>query len=234
MIENIIPKAYQLMKTKMQDSAHDKEHIHRVLNLALYIAQKEETHTDTLHIDRPLLTVACLLHDIGRGAEYQNPNVCHAKEGSCMAYEFLQSCGVSEKESAHVAQCIASHRYKNSIQPNSIEAKILSDADNLDVMGAIGLARTLYYEGYKGIPLYHTNEDGKLDEFSKFDSFFYEYHHKLRNLDRKLYTKTAQKIGSKRQKIQKEYYYSLLEEIQGTNRGLLYTPALAQRLSFLI
>ena len=67
----------------MQDSAHDKEHIYRVLYVALDIAEQER------HVDYDLLIAACLLHDIGRQEKFENPSLCHAVAGAEKARTFL-------------------------------------------------------------------------------------------------------------------------------------------------
>lgn len=72
------------MLSCMEDSAHDKEHIYRVLYAALEIA-KEETN-----VDYDVLITACLLHDIGRKEQYDDPSVCHAQAGGEKAFSFLQ------------------------------------------------------------------------------------------------------------------------------------------------
>ena len=74
-------EAYML--TCMRDSAHDKEHIYRVLNVALEIAEGE---TD---VNYDVLIAACLLHDIARQEQYENPKIDHAVFGAQKAYEFL-------------------------------------------------------------------------------------------------------------------------------------------------
>ena len=84
-------KTYSLienyMASCMEDSAHDKEHIYRVLYNALDIAETES------RVDQDILITACLLHDIGRGEQFRNPNVCHALAGGDMAYKFLTENG---------------------------------------------------------------------------------------------------------------------------------------------
>ena len=75
----------------MQDSAHDKEHIYRVLYVALDIAEQER------HVDYDLLIAACLLHDIGRQEQFENPSLCHAVAGAEKARKFLLEKGFPEK-----------------------------------------------------------------------------------------------------------------------------------------
>ena len=86
-------KNYQLlehcMHRCMSDSAHDKEHVYRVLYNALQIAREEEG------VNYDVLIAACLLHDIGRKAQFADPSVCHAQAGAQMAWAFLRENGFS-------------------------------------------------------------------------------------------------------------------------------------------
>ena len=119
------------------DSAHDAEHIYRVLYNALEIAKGEEG------VDHDVLIAACLLHDIGRKEQLEDPTKCHAMVGSEKAWAFLCANGFSEEFAAQVRHCIQVHRFRKSLPPQTVEAKILFDADKLDVTGALGIARTL-------------------------------------------------------------------------------------------
>ena len=127
------------MLDKMKDSAHDRYHIDRVLHFALDIAGTEKG------VDMDVLLAACLLHDIGREKQAENPALCHAQIGGEMAYQYLTQTGWSMGKAGHVKSCIASHRYRGDNAQESLEAKILFDADKLDVTGAIGVARTLIW-----------------------------------------------------------------------------------------
>ena len=84
-------KTYSLLENYMlscmEDSAHDKEHIYRVLYNALEIAKTES------NVDYDVLIASCLLHDIGRKEQFENPSLCHAMVGSEKAYHFLLEHG---------------------------------------------------------------------------------------------------------------------------------------------
>jgi len=95
------------MLEKMQDSAHDKHHIYRVLNAALDIAH----YTDE-EVDIDILIAACLLHDIGREEQSADLELCHAAIGAEMAYVFLLSRGWNEHKALHVKECVSTHRYR--------------------------------------------------------------------------------------------------------------------------
>lgn len=154
----------------MKDSAHDKDHVYRVLHNAMTIACTETV------AEMDVLIAASLLHDIARAEQMADPAICHAQAGAEKAYVFLMSIGWNEERAEHVRQCIRTHRFRKGQPPQSIEAKILYDADKLDVTGAIGLARTLCYNGAMGEPIYTTSVDGVILDGSgdEPDSFCHE------------------------------------------------------------
>ena len=181
----------EYMHSFANDSAHDESHIFRVLNHALNIAQNYKVNTD-------ILVAACLLHDIGRPAQFADPSLCHAKIGSEMAYAFLRKLGWSEKDCDHIRHCIVTHRFTDSAQPETIEAKILFDADKLDVIGALGIARTLQYEGKMNASL---------------NEFFNEYNRKLINLYDMFYTNEAKQIASSGKDLLQSFYHQLKNQL---------------------
>jgi len=200
------------MLSCMEDSAHDKEHIYRVLYHAMTIAKTEE------NVNYDVLIAACLLHDIGRREQYENPELCHAMVGGEKAYRYLKEIGFDESFALHVQQCIQSHRYRKNNLPQSLEAKILFDADKLDAVGAMGIARTLLYQGIVGDPLYTCLPDGKICHGAGTDlpSFFREYKYKLEKLYDRFYTKKAAEIANQRRSAAIFFYNSLLDEVQST------------------
>jgi len=198
------------MQRRMQDSSHDMHHVYRVLNLALDIA----SHIDTKDTD--VLIAACLLHDIGRGEQFTDLELCHATIGGEMAYEYLLSRKWPEKKALHVKECISSHRFRKGGAPQSIEAKILFDADKLDVCGAIGIARTLVYGGQVGEPLYILDEEGNIETEgggAEISSFFQEFNYKHRKLSSAMFTEHAREIAAARQKTAMDFYENLYAEI---------------------
>jgi uncharacterized protein len=108
------------MAIQMQDSAHDKHHVYRVLNAALDICKNDDS------VDMDVLIAACLLHDIGRDKQFADlENLCHAQIGGDMAYDFLLTLRWPKQKAFHVKECISFHRYRRDNTPKSIEAKIL-------------------------------------------------------------------------------------------------------------
>lgn len=197
------------MLSCMEDSAHDKEHVYRVLYNALEIAKDERD------VNYDVLIAACLLHDIGRKEQFENPEICHAMVGSDKAYRFLLTQGFETNYAQQVKQCIQTHRYRKNNPPQSLEAEILFDADKLDATGAMGIARTLVYKGIVSEPLYSVLPDGTVStgENDTAPSFFQEYKYKLENLYSKFYTERAEKMAKERQHIANEFYSCMYQEI---------------------
>lgn len=193
----------------MDHSAHDKEHVYRVLYNALRIARQEET------VDYDVLIAACLLHDIGRKEQFANPSLCHAQVGSEKARQFLLEAGYSQTFAEQVSHCILTHRFRKSRQPESIEAKILFDADKLDVTGAVGIARTLMYRADLAEPLYERLPDGRIGDGTGENetSFFREYKFKLEKLYDRFYTREGTCLAEQRRKIAADFYESLYDEV---------------------
>lgn len=206
-------EAYSLLENYMlsttADSAHDREHIYRVLHNALAIAGTEE------NVDYDVLIAACLLHDVGRPEQFANPKLCHAQVGSELAYLFLIENGFSVEFADQVRHCILTHRFRVARPPQSLEAKILFDADKLDVTGALGIARTLQYKATMLEPLYLVKEDGTVSggEEDEVSSFFREYHFKLKNLYDRFYTAAGKAMAEDRRKIAEDFYNALYGEV---------------------
>ena len=202
------------MYKRQEDSAHDKEHIYRVLYNALEIADAE------MNVDHDVLIAACLLHDIGRKEQFADPTLCHAMVGAEKAYRFLMDNGFDEDIAQKVRHCIQTHRFRKAMQPESIEAKILFDADKLDVTGALGIARTLMYMGNLADPIYHLLPDGRISNGTEDtgSSFFHEYKFKLEKLYDKFYTRKGTQMAQQRQEIAAAFYESLYREV---NTGYL-------------
>ena len=197
------------MKQCMRTGAHDCEHVYRVLYAAMDIASWETA------VDYDVLIAACLLHDIGR-AEEEISGVCHAKTGAVKAYQYLVDRHWEEEKAARVKACIAAHRYGGGQQPESVEAKILFDADKLDTTGALGAARTLLYKGELRQPLYLVEKDGRISDGSgdTEESFFQEYKRKLEKLYDGFYTVKGTKLAGERRQAAEVFYRNVKKEAE--------------------
>lgn len=205
----------QYMLSCMNDSAHDKDHIYRVLYVALDIAGHEND------VNYDVLICACLLHDIGRREQFENPQLCHAAIGSEKAYEFLVSEGFEPEYAERVKACIKTHRFRTDSQPKSIEAKILFDADKIDVTGTLGIARTIFYKGQVSEPLYSLLPNGQVSNGAgdTMPSFFQEYKYKLESLYTRFCTNRGAEIAAERQASAKAFYDNMLYEVQSSYKA---------------
>jgi len=203
------------MLSCMEDSAHDKEHIYRVLYNALEIAK---SLTD---VNYDILITACLLHDVGRKEQFENPDLCHAMVGGDKAYQFLLDHDFSKDFAEQVRKGIQSHRYRKSNPPESIEAKILFDADKLDATGTMGIARTLVYKGTVSEPLYSLLSDGTVSsgEGDETPSFFQEYKYKLEKLYNHFYTECGSKLAKERQQAAVDFYNNMYNEVNASYKN---------------
>ena len=197
----------------MGDSAHDAEHVRRVLFLALEIAEAEPA------ADRDVLIAACLLHDIGREEQFQDPSLCHARVGAEKAYRFLVSQGFPEPFAAHVRDCVRTHRFRSGDPPATIEAKILFDADKLDVTGAVGIARTCFYAAQVGQPLYTLLPDGGVSDGTAEEppgvhSVLREYRWKLEGISDRFLTPGGAALARRRQAAAVSFFTSVLSEVR--------------------
>ena len=198
------------MEDCMQDSAHDREHVLRVLYNALDIAAHEA------NVDMDVLIAACLLHDISRAEQMADPSVCHALHGGDKAYAFLINADFPSVFAEHVRQCIRTHRFRKSMPPATVEARILFDADKLDVCGVIGIARTLMYNGAAGSPMYSRLPDGSVSDGTgdTADSFCREYRFKLEGMYDRFLTRRGAELAAQRQRAAQDFYAALMQEVQ--------------------
>ncbi len=177
------------------EGGHDWFHIERVYKNALLIAEEEEC-------DLTVVKLAALLHDIADSKFHGGDE----SVGPKTARTFLESQNVSEAIISHVIAIIENISFKGGNfekKFNSKELEIVQDADRLDAIGAIGIARTFNYGGFKNRPLYNPNIQPNLnmskEEYKNSESptlnHFYE---KLLLLKDKMNTETGKKIAQKR------------------------------------
>jgi len=211
-IENIKQEAKEYF-TK-GDSSHDWSHIERVYNSAIKIAKEENANLDVVKI-------AVYLHDIGRNEEIKSRGkICHAEKGSEIAKKILSKYDINEKLVENIIHCILSHRNRNNHKPETIEAKIIFDADKLDSIGAVGIARDFLFAGIYNAPLYTGREKEILKNadnyaYTRDDTALLEYYYKLSKIKDKIITKTAKKIAQDRHNYMKEFFERFNKEIKG-------------------
>lgn len=215
MTNELYRKVEQYMRACMNDNVHDSLHIYRVLNYALQIV----SGSPELNADVEIVIIAALLHDIGRDNERRDASVCHAESGGNMAHDFLISIDCDSRRATHIVSCIRTHRYNVANPPKSVEARILFDADKLDLTGTIGTARAILFGGQIEEPLYLLGADGKPTKGAPDEnaSLFREYNRKLSALHTKFHTQKAREIAVRHQKSMDSYFQNLMVEVKANH-----------------
>lgn len=142
------------------------------------------------------------------------------ESGAEKAYVFLKRHHFAEEFAERVRACIRTHRFRRDDSPQSIEARILFDADKIDASGALGIARTLLYKGQISQPLYSLASDGKVLDGTKDSqkSFFQEYKYKLEGIYDSFYTVRGKEIARQRQAAAVNFYQNMLQEVSVLHR----------------
>ena len=223
-IDNILLELEKIVENKLDKyGAHGLfSHIKRVCNLCLYLAKYGKG------VNLTVLKLAALLHDIARVEEDldESGNIDHAVLGAQEAEKILRRYGFSTDIIEAVKHCIETHRYRSNRKPQTIEAKILSDADKLDVIGAVGIARSFMIAGKYGQQIFkdvsikeyikeNIAENGRIKDIRKHAPNI-EFELKLKKIPLKLYTKKAKEIARKRLKFMEKFFKELEEEIKFT------------------
>jgi uncharacterized domain HDIG len=188
--------------------AHDWFHVKRVENIALELAEKEGA-------DRKIVQASVLLHDIGRKKEDENEIEDHAVWGSKKAEEILEELDYDDEFIEKVKECIETHRYSRGPDPESIEAKVLSDADNLDALGATGIARTFSYGGEYERVIANPSLPAEEDPDESGSNSFNHLQKKILKLKNRMYTDSGLEIAEERHNFVKEYVERFKDEMKG-------------------
>jgi uncharacterized protein len=223
-IEDKYLKLLEIVEKELSgDSSHTVDHIQRVWRTAVQIAAEEKD------VNLDVLKPAILLHDIARIKEDTDKSgkIDHALLGAEIAEEILKQMQYPEETIQKVKHCIETHRFRSEREPVSIEAKILYDADKVDAMGAIGVARFYMIAGryreqlYSFVPVeQYTAENivggkanGRIKEISKHTPNL-EFE-KMRDIFGKLHTAKAREIAGERVKYMEEFFKRIRSEIVG-------------------
>lgn len=189
-----------------EPSSHDMSHINRVEALCREI-QKEEGG------DLLILRLAALLHDVGVIKEHEEGGD-HALYSAEIAAEFLGKAGLEENTIEAVAYCILTHRFSGGKSPETIEARILQDADRLDALGAIGIFRSILSMGALRMLKYATGLDKGSSKKTVYiedpvEGFNEYMRYKPFTIPDRLNTDTAKRIAGEKLKIMHLYLEAL-------------------------
>jgi uncharacterized protein len=205
--ETLISQTIAFVKSisEGEGSGHDWWHIYRVDKLAVYLAGNENA-------DIFIVRLAALLHDLDDW-KFNSPDSQNAKN-------WLTKCGMEEEELDRIIHIIQQVSYtgagENSI-PDSLESQIVQDADRLDALGAIGIARAFAYGGFKNreifnpeiLPVLHSDSDAYRKNQSHTINHFYE---KLLLLKDRLNTSAAKEIASERHQFMEIFLKHFYQE----------------------
>jgi len=190
-------------------TSHDWEHTLRVVQLCERMGPVEGA-------DMQVLMTAAYLHDIGRQIEdEQVGGVCHARVGARLAVELLAELPLGEGQKRNVIHCIRTHRFRDGAAPETIEAKVLFDADKLDAIGAVGIARAFMFAGEVGARLH--NPDGDIEgtrPYSRDDTGYREYMVKLRKIKDRMLTTSGRRMAEGRHRFMESFFEQLVAEHQ--------------------
>ncbi len=212
----ILKKTKDFVKQRFKgaEGGHDWYHTKRVLANSIHIAKKENANLF-------IVQLAALLHDIADSKFHEGDETLGPK----IASEFLKEHNVDELSRVHVINIIENVSFKNSLSNtckpfNSIELQIVQDADRLDAIGAIGIARAFNYGGFKNRELYNPEITANIamskDEYKKSSAptinHFYE---KLLLLKEKMNTPAGKKLAEKRHDFMLSYLDQFYQEWEG-------------------
>jgi uncharacterized protein len=190
--------------------SHDWEHTERVLRLCRRIGPVEGA-------DMPVLLVAAILHDIGRGEQDRTAGeICHARHGAEKALAVVRSLPLSPDRQENVLHCIRSHRFRGREHPSTLEARVLFDADKLDAIGAVGVARAFLFAGEVGARLHNPDVDpAETRPYSEEDTGYREYRLKLRKIKDRMLTAEGRRLAQERHAFMEAFFNRFIEEYQG-------------------
>ena len=189
------------------DPAHDFSHILRVFKNAQIIGLREGA-------DMQVLLWAVLLHDAGSVSKLSSGSEELESKHRNAADEFLRTVGLPEGVRTKVLYAVEVHRFSKGIKPVTLEAKILQDADRLDAIGAIGIARVFMTGGTLDRALYHPRDPFcKIREPDDRKWNLDHFYRKLLKLESGMHTKTAQELAGRRSAVLRKYLQDLEEEI---------------------
>lgn len=205
---------------ELEPGSHDMQHVRRVYSMSLRLGSTVKD----MNFD--ILLPAVILHDIARKREddLRPEPFDHAEEGAKMAYGILQMNGFAELAD-EICYCIRAHRFRGKLVPATLEAQVLSDADKLDGVGAIGVARTLMWSGKFGAPVYsavnleeyrltNLDENGRFIN-EKLHASNLEYELKLKKIGERLFTGEARRIFDERIRFMDLFSETLRKEVEG-------------------
>jgi uncharacterized protein len=190
--------------------SHKWDHTLRVCRLCERIGVGEG-------VDMDVLLAAAYLHDIGRSYQDEsNGAVCHAEKGAQMAEPIVEKLALSEAQKKNILHCIRSHRFRGHHEPETPEARVLFDADKLDAIGAVGVARAFLFAGEVGARLHSAEANIEDSEpYSVDDTGYREFKVKLSKIRQRILTAEGLKLAEDRHVVMVKFFKRFLDEYEG-------------------
>ncbi len=193
------------------ESAHDFDHVLRVLALAERLARAEGADLD-------IVRAAALLHDIARSDEDESRGDDHAAMAAERAGIILRERGTGPERVDAVRHAIAAHRFRGSVAPQTLEAKVLFDADKLDSIGAIGIARAYAISGALNQRLWGevaADAVATRNQRNSSHTAVAEFAVKLSKVRERMFTASARQIAEERHAYMVAFFERLEREVKG-------------------
>ncbi len=190
--------------------SHDWEHTQRVESLCRRIGPVEGA-------DMAVLLAAALLHDVGRAEQDGTAGrICHARRGAELAADIVRSLSMSRRRQDNILHCICAHRFRGKERPETVEARVLFDADKLDAIGAVGVARAFLFAGEVGARLHNPDVDPvDTRPYTKEDTGYREYKLKLSRIRERMLTDEGRRLAEERHAFMEAFFNRFIEEYQG-------------------
>jgi uncharacterized protein len=190
--------------------SHDWEHTLRVHALCQRIGPKEGA-------DRLVVEAAAYLHDIGRSDQDTSDGaLCHAMRGAQKAQAVLAPLAIGAARKENIVHCVRAHRFRDDYAPATVEARVLFDADKLDAIGAVGVARAYLFAGELGACLHNPNvPPDRADAYSRDDTGYREFVVKLSKIKTRMLTREGKRLAEARHAFMERFFERFLEEYAG-------------------
>jgi uncharacterized protein len=206
-MRNLKALRVEVEKRIKNDPAHDYSHIMRVYKNAQKITKHENADLD-------LVLTAVLLHDIVHFPKSDKRSKVASLMSARLAKKILAQYDYTNKEIQIITDAIRDHSYSRNKIPKTMEGKILQDADRLDAIGAIGIARTFSVGGAEGRPIYSKSDPLCQNRIPDDKSWTVDhFYRKLLLLEKKMNTKFARREARRRTLILRKFLFELKKEI---------------------
>lgn len=189
--------------------AHDWHHVRRVERLADALLERYDS------ADGRTVRLAVLLHDVGRAREDRGEVDDHAAWGARETRRLLEARDLDEGRIEAVCHAVRVHRYSTGEEPETIEAEILCDADNLDALGAVGVARCFTYGGERGQTIHDPALPPETDDTATGANQYNHFHKKILGLPERMYTDAGRELADERRAFVETFLDRFDREVAG-------------------